>query len=230
MWLPGRSLISGLYSSNIDLHCGAAVWGGDMGGVPDDRAGAERISPWGGEKAHRQTSAEREGWEVALPLTRGGHEGGGPQRCPHLNSEKAENGRAVYFYATASGPMRGTKTERGSEGYVMVVGTVGNWLGEQTGEGNRDRSDVRFGIRGRHGGGGGATVNFYFTWTLRVKYIPASMGEPVWYSCTVIRRLWQVHTIRYNGLLWFIGKPCLLSFCWCYISLNIISVVSWTLL
>ena len=28
-----------------------------MGGVPDDGAGAERISPWGGEKAHRQTAA-----------------------------------------------------------------------------------------------------------------------------------------------------------------------------
>ena len=29
-----------------------------MGGDPDDGAGAERIYPWGGEKAHRQTTAE----------------------------------------------------------------------------------------------------------------------------------------------------------------------------
>ena len=36
---------------------GAAVWGGDVGGVPDDGAGAERIYPWGGEKAHGQTAA-----------------------------------------------------------------------------------------------------------------------------------------------------------------------------
>ena len=76
--------------------------------------------------AHRQTAAERDGWEVALPLTRGGHEGGGTHRHPHINSEKAEHGRAVYFYATASGPMRGIKTERGSEVYVKVVVTVGN--------------------------------------------------------------------------------------------------------
>ena len=34
-------------------------------------AGAERIYTWGGEKAHRYTTEEREGWEVALPLTRG---------------------------------------------------------------------------------------------------------------------------------------------------------------
>ena len=48
-----------------------------MGGVPDDGAGVERIYTWGGEKAHRQTTAEREVWEVALPLTGGGHKGGG---------------------------------------------------------------------------------------------------------------------------------------------------------
>ena len=32
---------------------GAAVWVGDAGGIPDDGSGAERISPWGGEKTHR---------------------------------------------------------------------------------------------------------------------------------------------------------------------------------
>ena len=97
-----------------------------MGGVPNDGAGADCISPWGGEKAHGQTGAEREGWEVALPFTRGGHEGGGTNRHSNINSEKSEHGRVVYCYATASGPMRGSETERGSKGYVKVVGTVGN--------------------------------------------------------------------------------------------------------
>ena len=32
---------------------GADVWGGDVGGVPDDGVGAERISPWGGKTTHR---------------------------------------------------------------------------------------------------------------------------------------------------------------------------------
>ena len=32
---------------------GAAVWGVDVGGVPDDGAGAERIPPWGSETVHR---------------------------------------------------------------------------------------------------------------------------------------------------------------------------------
>ena len=57
---------------------------------------------------------------------------------------------------TASGPMRGSETERGNEGYFKVVGTVGNLLGESKGKGNGDGSDVLFGIVGRHGGGGGA--------------------------------------------------------------------------
>ena len=46
-----------------------------MGGVPNDGAGAERIYTWGGKKAHRQTTAEGEVWEVSLTLTGGGHEG-----------------------------------------------------------------------------------------------------------------------------------------------------------
>ena len=67
-----------------------------MGGVPDDGAGAERISPWGGEKTHRKTAAEREGWEVGLSLTRGFHEVGGTHRHSDINSEKAEHSRAVH--------------------------------------------------------------------------------------------------------------------------------------
>ena len=126
-----------------------------MGGVPNDAAGAERIYRWGGEKAHRQTAAETEGWKVALPITRGGHEGGETHRHPHINLEKAEHGRAVYCYANASGLMQGSATERASEGYVKVVRKVGNLLGEIKGKGNGDGIDVWFGIGGRNGGGGG---------------------------------------------------------------------------
>ena len=56
-----------------------------MGGVPNDGAGAERFYTWGGEETHRQTTAEGEGWEVALPLTGGGHEGGGTHGCLNIN-------------------------------------------------------------------------------------------------------------------------------------------------
>ena len=49
---------------------------------------------------------------MALPLTRGGHEGGGTHRHSNINPEKAEHGRAVHCYATASGPMRGSDTSR----------------------------------------------------------------------------------------------------------------------
>ena len=47
-----------------------------MGGVPDDGAGVERIYTWVIETANGQTTAEREGWEVVLPLTGGVHEVG----------------------------------------------------------------------------------------------------------------------------------------------------------
>ena len=105
---------------------GAAVWGGDVGGVPDDGAGAERIPPWGSKKARMEIAAEREGRGMELPLTKGGHGGGGTYIHLDINPEKAEHGCAVHCYATASGPMRGRETERGSEGYFKVVGTVRN--------------------------------------------------------------------------------------------------------
>ena len=37
-----------------------------MGGVPDNGAGVESVHTWGGETANRQTTAEREGWEVVF--------------------------------------------------------------------------------------------------------------------------------------------------------------------
>ena len=76
-----------------------------MGGVPDNGAGVERVYTWGGETANRQITAEREVWEVVLPLTGGGHEGGGDHQLPNIHKQKAEHGCAVYCYATASGPL-----------------------------------------------------------------------------------------------------------------------------
>ena len=83
-----------------------------MGGDTKDGAGAEHISPWGGETTHRETAAEGEGRGMAIPLTGGGHGRGGTNGYSGINPEKAEHGRAVHCYATASGPMRGCESER----------------------------------------------------------------------------------------------------------------------
>ena len=61
-----------------------------------------------------------------LPLTGGGHEGGGAHRCPNLHKQKAEHGRAVYCYATVSGSLQGGKAERGSAGNTEMVGSDGH--------------------------------------------------------------------------------------------------------
>ena len=42
-----------------------------------DGAGAERITPWGGDTTHWETATEKEGRRMAIPLTRGVHGGGG---------------------------------------------------------------------------------------------------------------------------------------------------------
>ena len=97
-----------------------------MGGHPKDVAGAERIPPWGGEATHWETAAEREGRGMATPLTRGGHGRGRTNGHQDINPEKAEHGRTVHCYATASGPMRGGERERGSEVNTKVVVTDGN--------------------------------------------------------------------------------------------------------
>ena len=117
-------IILNYYSSS-----GAAVWGGDVGGDSKDGAGTERVPAWGGEAAHWETGAEREGRGLALPLTRGGHEGGGINGYPDVDTEKAEHGRAVHCDATASGPVRGGESEGGSEGAAKVVGPGGHRLG-----------------------------------------------------------------------------------------------------
>ena len=40
-----------------------------------NRAGVELIHAWGRETDHGETSAERVGWGMGLPLLGGGHEG-----------------------------------------------------------------------------------------------------------------------------------------------------------
>ena len=125
-----------------------------MGGVTDNGAGVERVHTWVGETANRQTTAEREGWEVVLSLTGGGRAGGGAHRRPNIYKQKAEHGRAVYCYATASGPLQGGDAERRSAGDTEVVGAEGHRLGEGQGEGSGNRIGVR--LRERHGGGVGA--------------------------------------------------------------------------
>ena len=101
-----------------------------MGGVPENGAGTERVHPWGGETDNRKATAYRERWEVVLPLTGGSHEGSGDHRRPNVNKQKAERGRAVYCYATASGPLRGGDAERGGAVNNEVVGSDGYRLGE----------------------------------------------------------------------------------------------------
>ena len=49
--------------------------GGDVGGDAKNGAGAELLHAWGRETDHGETSAERVGLEIVLPLTGGGHEG-----------------------------------------------------------------------------------------------------------------------------------------------------------
>ena len=50
---------------------GTAVWGGDVGGDAKNGAGVELFHAWGRETDHRETSAERVGREIVLPLPRG---------------------------------------------------------------------------------------------------------------------------------------------------------------
>ena len=68
-----------------------------MGGDSKDGAGAERVPTWGGEAAHWETGAEREGRGLELPLTRGGHEGGGIDGYPDVDNEKSEHMVAQYI-------------------------------------------------------------------------------------------------------------------------------------
>ena len=90
---------------------------------------------------------------MVLPLTGGGHEGGGSCQRPNIHKQKAEHGRAVYCYATASGTLRGGDVERGSAGNTEVVGSDRHRLGEGQGEGHGNGLGVQLGDR--HEGGGG---------------------------------------------------------------------------
>ena len=54
---------------------GTTVWGGDVGVDAKNGAGAELRHAWGRETDHRETSTERVGREMVLPLPGGGCEG-----------------------------------------------------------------------------------------------------------------------------------------------------------
>ena len=94
-----------------------------------------RLESRGGKKDYMKAAAEREGWEVILPLTGGVHEGSGAHQRLNVNKQKAEHGRALYCYATASGTLQGGEAERGGAGNNDVVGTDGYRLGEGKSEG-----------------------------------------------------------------------------------------------
>ena len=125
-----------------------------MGGNSKDEAGAERFPPRGGDAAHWEAGAEREGRGLLLPITRGFYEGGGIDRNTDVNIKQAEHGRVIHCDATASGTVRGGESEGRSEGSAKVVGSGGHRLGNGEGKGSRKRQDRRIG--NRHGRGGGA--------------------------------------------------------------------------
>ena len=56
---------------------GATVWSGDMGAEPMNIEGVGLVHEWVRAKDHMETAAERVGEEMVLPLSGGGHEGGG---------------------------------------------------------------------------------------------------------------------------------------------------------
>ena len=124
-----------------------------MGGHSKDGAGVEWVSARGGEETYRDTGAEREERIVVLPVPRGGHVGGGADRHQEIHNKQAEHGRAVYCYATASGPVQGGQSEGGRKGANAVVEPGGNRLGDGEIKGSGDRQHQRIGNgHGRRGG------------------------------------------------------------------------------
>ena len=69
-----------------------------MGGVPKNGEGVERVHTWGNKTANRTATVERAVWEVVLPLTGGGHEGGGSHRRPNVH--KRRQNRVAQYIAT----------------------------------------------------------------------------------------------------------------------------------
>ena len=131
---------------------GAAVWGGDVGGVAKNGAGAELLHPWGRETYYREAAAERVVWEIVLTLTCGSHEGSRVHRRQEIYKQKAEHGHTVHFNATASGPLRVGDAVRRGKGNNEMVGPEGNRLVEGKSEGSGDGIGVRIGDRNGRGG------------------------------------------------------------------------------
>ena len=107
----------------------ATVWGGDIGGVATNGAGAERLHSLGSKTDYREAAAERVGREMVLPLTVGGHEGSRVHRRKDVYKQKAEHSRAIHCDATASGTLQGDDTDRRGKGGNEVVGPEGDRLG-----------------------------------------------------------------------------------------------------
>ena len=73
--------------------------------VESYRAGAGEFHAHGRAQDHRETAAERVGWEMVLSLSAGGHARGGVYRDPGIHHKEAEHVRAVHCDATDSGPL-----------------------------------------------------------------------------------------------------------------------------
>ena len=84
-----------------------------MGGVAENGVGAELLHPWGIASNYKEAAAERVGWEMALSLTGGSHEGSRVHRRQDVYNQKAKHGRETHCNATDYGPLRGDDTERG---------------------------------------------------------------------------------------------------------------------
>ena len=71
----GQENIGELFPSGSTT--GATVWGRDVGVDPTNREGVGLVHAWGRTTDYGDTTAERVGREMVLPLFRGGHEGSG---------------------------------------------------------------------------------------------------------------------------------------------------------
>ena len=93
---------------------GATVWGGDVGSVAKNGAGAELLCSWVSETDYREAAAEKVGREMSLPLTGGGNEGSRVHRIKNVYKQKAEQNRAIHCNVTASGP-----TQKDSDNNIL---------------------------------------------------------------------------------------------------------------
>ena len=85
---------------------GVAVWGGDMGPHSKDGLGPEKFSKQGREEDHREAAAAAtDRWELGISASGGGTEGSRVRGDKEVGHKEAEQGRAIYYDATDSGPL-----------------------------------------------------------------------------------------------------------------------------